>query len=148
MLEDPLLDGIQQPMQVDVIHLDFSLPGPLEDIQPLEDQPSEAEPSQTSFVAEPVNITQQPPSLNLPPPQTPSTAYATPPPRSTQRRSRYLQPQRCQQSDYNDLFKAETAKANVDIRKLELECKVLEKKDKIADLKIALLTRKLNENHM
>ena len=134
MLEDQLLDG----MEVDVIHLDFSLPEPLEDIQPLDDQSSE--PEQTSFVAEPVTITRQPPSLTLPPPQTPSTSFATPPARSSQRRSRYLQPQQCQQSDY-ELVKAETAKANLHIRKLELQCKLLEKKDRIADLNIALLTR-------
>ena len=34
------------------------------------------------------------------------------------------------------------------IRKLEREYRVLEKKDKIADLKIPLLTRKLDEFHM
>ena len=40
-------------------------------------------------------------------------------------------------------MKAETAKDNLHIRKLELQCKLLEKKDRIADLKIALLTRQL-----
>ena len=49
----------------------------------------------------------------------------------------------CQQSDYNNLVEAETAKARDHIQKLKFQCKVLEKKDKIADLKIALLTRKL-----
>ena len=141
MIQDPLLDG----MEVDVIQLDFSLPEPLDDTQPLDDQPSQ--PSQP-VAAETVTITRQPPSSTLPSPQTPSTSFATPPPRSSQRRSRYLQPQQCQQSDNNELVKAETAKANLHIRKLELQCKLLEKKDKIADLKIALLTRKLNKNHM
>ena len=59
-----------------------------------------------------------------------------------------MQPQQCQQSDYNELVKAETVKANLHIRKLELQCKLLEKKDKIADLKIALLTKQFKENHM
>ena len=80
--------------------------------------------AQASYVAEePVNIIPQPPSLNLPPPQIPSTPHTTLPPGSVQHRSRYLQPKRCQQSDYNYLVKAETAKARFHIQKLELQCK-------------------------
>ena len=136
MIQDPLLDG----MEVDIIQLDFSLPEPLYDIQPLDDQPSQP------VAAEPVTVTPQPPRSTLPPPQTPSTSFATPPPRSSQRRR--LQPQQCQQSDYNELVKAETAKANMHIKKLELQCKLLVKKDKIADLKLALLTKQFKESHI